>query len=197
MSQLAGRWPWSTGDRVDNTWPVAALTAGGEARYRLRIAICAYSTRINALVKWVRVGILPCRLVRNNWNGVATRQWKMLKICLFVLTWTTNVMDRHTDTAWRLWPRLHSIVRQKIGLLHSTTSSDTIYSLWSRLRSYSRRSAVHRMYCSLSSLTAWLRSAGRRRQFLECFCGQNDCQSDHRRIVKQKRCIRLWNETAR
>ena len=24
-TQLAGRWPWSTGDRVDNTWPVAAL----------------------------------------------------------------------------------------------------------------------------------------------------------------------------
>ena len=28
VSQLARRWPWSTGDRVDNTWPVAALTAG-------------------------------------------------------------------------------------------------------------------------------------------------------------------------
>ena len=27
-TQLAGRWPWSTGDRVDNTWLVAALTAG-------------------------------------------------------------------------------------------------------------------------------------------------------------------------
>ena len=39
---IAGRWPWSTGDRVDNTWPVTALTPGIEARYRLRIAISAY-----------------------------------------------------------------------------------------------------------------------------------------------------------
>ena len=32
--------------RVDNTWPVAALTGGSEARYRLRIAISAYLTCI-------------------------------------------------------------------------------------------------------------------------------------------------------
>jgi len=38
---------WSTGDRVDNTWPLAALTAGMiKARYRLRIAISAYATCI-------------------------------------------------------------------------------------------------------------------------------------------------------
>ena len=42
MCRLARRWPWSTGDPVDNTWPVAALTAGTEARYRIRIAISAY-----------------------------------------------------------------------------------------------------------------------------------------------------------
>ena len=46
VSQLAGRWPWSTGVRVDNTRHVAALTAGNEARYRLRIAIFAYPTCI-------------------------------------------------------------------------------------------------------------------------------------------------------
>ena len=28
--------------RIDNTWPVAALTAGSEAKHRLRIAISAY-----------------------------------------------------------------------------------------------------------------------------------------------------------
>jgi len=28
VSQLAVRWPCSTGDSVDNTWLVAALTAG-------------------------------------------------------------------------------------------------------------------------------------------------------------------------
>jgi len=27
-TQLARRWPWSTGDRVDYTWPVAVLTVG-------------------------------------------------------------------------------------------------------------------------------------------------------------------------
>ena len=41
---VAGR--WSSGDHVDNTWPVAALTAGIEARFRLRIAISAYPTCI-------------------------------------------------------------------------------------------------------------------------------------------------------
>jgi len=41
---VTGRWPSSTGDRVDNTWPVAALTAGIKARYSLRIAISAYPT---------------------------------------------------------------------------------------------------------------------------------------------------------
>jgi len=46
VSQLARRWPWSTGNRVDNTWPVAALTAGTQARYRLRIATSAYPTCI-------------------------------------------------------------------------------------------------------------------------------------------------------
>ena len=34
------------GDPVDNTWHVAALTAGIKARYRLRIAISAYLTCI-------------------------------------------------------------------------------------------------------------------------------------------------------
>jgi len=47
VSQLAGQWPWSAAGRVDNTWPVAVLTAlGSEARYRLRIAISAYRTCI-------------------------------------------------------------------------------------------------------------------------------------------------------
>jgi len=32
--------------RIDNTWPVAALTAGSESRYRLRIATSAYPTCI-------------------------------------------------------------------------------------------------------------------------------------------------------
>ena len=31
---------------------------------------------------------------------------KNSKICLFVLTWSTNVTDRRTDTAWQQRPRL-------------------------------------------------------------------------------------------
>ena len=51
LSQLAaGRWPWSTADRVDNTWPVSALTAGSEAIYMLRIAISAYPPAFDAPV---------------------------------------------------------------------------------------------------------------------------------------------------
>jgi len=45
-------------DRVDNTWPVAALTAG---RYRLRIAISAYPTCIRRPISEVPVRILLCR----------------------------------------------------------------------------------------------------------------------------------------
>ena len=56
------------------------------------------------------------------WYGKSRMVWlpdgeNILKIRLFVLTEFTNVMDRqtdgHTDTAWRLRPRLHSIARQK------------------------------------------------------------------------------------
>jgi len=66
VSQLARRWPWSTGDPVDNTWPVAALAAGTKARYRLRIAISAYLTCIRSPVRGVPVGISPSRLVWKN-----------------------------------------------------------------------------------------------------------------------------------
>ena len=44
---------------------------------------------------------------------MATRWWKNLKICLFVLTECTNVTDRQTDehayTTWRHMSRLRSI----------------------------------------------------------------------------------------
>jgi len=53
VSQLAGRWPWSTGDRVDNTWPVAALTARSKSIYWLRIAISAYLTGLNIAMPFV------------------------------------------------------------------------------------------------------------------------------------------------
>jgi len=72
VSQLGGWWPWSTGGCVDNNWPVAAITARSEARYRLRIAISAYPRAFDAPIKGVPVRISPCHLVWKNWNGVAT-----------------------------------------------------------------------------------------------------------------------------
>ena len=91
-TQLAGRWPWSTGDSVDNTWHVAALTASIKARYRPRIAISAYPTCIGR----------PVRVVLVVWHGKTTMAWlpdgeKILMICLFVLTQLTNVTHTHTD----------------------------------------------------------------------------------------------------
>ena len=59
---------------VDNNWPVAALTARSEARYMLRIAISAYtSPAFDAPIDGVSVGILLCRLVLENKNGLAIR----------------------------------------------------------------------------------------------------------------------------
>jgi len=48
------------------------------------------------------------------WCGYPTD--KKMKLCLFVLTQSTNVTDTHTDTAWWLRPRLHSIARQKLAI---------------------------------------------------------------------------------
>jgi len=100
MCQLARRWPWSTGDAVDNTWPVAALTAGTKARYRLRIAISAYPPAFDALVRGrVPVGVLLCRLARKTRMMDLPDGEKILMICLLVLTQFTNVTDTRTDTA--------------------------------------------------------------------------------------------------
>ena len=72
-AQLAGWWLWSTGDRVDNTWPVAVLTAGSKAICRLRITFLPTLPAFDSPVTEVPVGILPCRLVQKNYNGLATR----------------------------------------------------------------------------------------------------------------------------
>jgi len=63
----------------------------------------------------VPVGISPLCLVWKKiewWVGLPDGE-KNVKICLFVLTWSTNVTDRqtdtqiaYTDTAWRHRPRL-------------------------------------------------------------------------------------------
>ena len=44
-------WDRDPAARIDNTWPVAALTARSEARHRLRIAISAYPTCIRGPIR--------------------------------------------------------------------------------------------------------------------------------------------------
>ena len=103
---------------IDNTWPVAALTARSEARYRLRIAISAYPTCIRCLLGGFRL-----EYYHAIWYWKTRMVWLpdgeiILKIPLFVLTECTNVTDRQTHTqthpAWWHRPRLHSTVWQKM-----------------------------------------------------------------------------------
>jgi len=87
--------------RVDNTWPVAALTASSEARYRLRIVISAYSPAFNAPVRGrggSRQNIaMPFRKKKTRMVWLPDGE-KFLKIHLFVLTESTSVTERQTYT---------------------------------------------------------------------------------------------------
>ena len=49
----------------------------------------------DALVKGVPIGILPCRLVRKNYNGVATRLWKNFEDMIIHFN-RIHECDRHT-----------------------------------------------------------------------------------------------------
>jgi len=91
--------------------PLEPFTARSEARYWLRIAISAYPIGIWR-PRWgkggVPVGILPCRVVRKNKHGVATRMWKNFED-MFIHFDRIHERDgrtdghtyRQTDTAWR------------------------------------------------------------------------------------------------
>jgi len=98
VSQLAVRWPWSTGDSVDNIWRVAALTAGTKARYRLRIAISAYPTCIRR-PRWG--GGFPSEYRHAVWCGKTRMVWlpdgeKNVED-IFIRFDMIHECDRHTD----------------------------------------------------------------------------------------------------
>ena len=80
------------------------------ARYWSKIVILSYPLAIDAPVRGVPVGIsAPLRYGKTRMVSLSDGE-KISKICLFVLTWSTNVTDRRTDrrtdTAWQQRPRL-------------------------------------------------------------------------------------------
>ena len=93
--------------RIDNTWPVAALTSRNEARLVQNHYFCLphlHSTLPLEKLEWLGYPMVKkiWRYVYSFWQNV--RSWQTHR-------WT----DRWTDTTWRLRPRLHSIAhRQKL-----------------------------------------------------------------------------------
>jgi len=77
-----------------------SVKRGSQARYRLRVAISAYSTRIRR----PRYGgssrniAMPFGMEKLEWRACLSDGEKILMICLFVLTQLTNVTDRQTYT---------------------------------------------------------------------------------------------------
>jgi len=102
--RYAGRTPPAT---ALTTPACYSVNTGSQARYRLRIMISAYPTCIRRppLGGSRRNIAMPFGTEKLEWCGYPMVK-KNLKIRLFVLSQSTNVTDRHTDTAWRHRPRL-------------------------------------------------------------------------------------------
>ena len=105
----AGRCPPAT---AFTTPSCVSVNTGSQARYRLRIAISAYSTCIRR-PRYVgsHLSTMWYSVYYAVWQGKSRMVWLPdgeinLTICLFVLTEFTNVTDRQIDTAWRHRPRL-------------------------------------------------------------------------------------------
>jgi len=66
------------------------------ARYWSKIVIFSYSLAFDAPVKGVPVGTSPPRLVRKNYNGLATRWWKKFED-IFIRFGATHERDGRAD----------------------------------------------------------------------------------------------------
>ena len=70
---LRDGWPWSTGDRVYNTWPIVALTQAVRPDIGSVSRFLPTPHAFGDPVRGVPVGMLLRRLARKNQNGVAIR----------------------------------------------------------------------------------------------------------------------------
>jgi len=95
--RYAGRAPPAT---ALTTPACYSVNTGSQARYRLRIMISAYPTCIRRppLGGSRRNIAMPFGTEKLEWCGYPMVK-KNLKIRLFLLSQSTNVTDRHTDTA--------------------------------------------------------------------------------------------------
>jgi len=96
-----------------------------------RIAFYAYPTCIR---RPLRGGGFPSEYRHPVWYGktrmvwlVATRRWKKIKICLFVLTWSTNVTDGRTDGQT---PHHMKIYNAPITYIGHRCSTKVIHKMW-------------------------------------------------------------------
>jgi len=109
-----------------------------------KIVILSYPLAFDAAVREVPVGISAPPLVRKTRMVSLPDGDKISKICLFVLTWSTNVTDgradRQTDTAWHQRPRLCIASRGKNDMRIQRSLSLHFYLLYLRLNNCDRNS---------------------------------------------------------
>jgi len=110
---------------VDNTLPVAALTARSETRYRLRIAISAYPTciRRHCEARSGRCIAMPFGEQKLEWLGYpkVKKYEDVYSFWQNSRTWQTDTHTHRERLRITTGPRLHRIARQKLA----TTSSYT------------------------------------------------------------------------